>query len=112
MPDLKTDKLSFQLIINQITLHNMTVYEAIEEMRRISNRGGEFSFTFMSYAQRRDHSHGTVTVNRARLRQRPPTNQNANAEIMEAYVDLDTGDAKQFYQPLVMLFNGQKTELT
>lgn len=90
----------------------MTVYEAIDQMRRISNQGGEFSFTFMSYSQQRGKSHGPVTIRRARLRPRPSSTQNSYAEIMEAYIDLDTGEAKQFYQPLIMMFNNQKCELT
>lgn len=90
----------------------MTVYEAIAEMRRISNRGEYFSFTFMSYSWKRGTSDGPVTVQRARLRPRPTADQNSFADIMEAYINLDTGEARQFYQPLVMLFNNQKCELT
>lgn len=80
-------------------------------MREISNNGGEFSFSFMSFSESTGKSDGIVDVSRARLRARPNLQQNKNAEIMEAYMDLDTGDARQFYQPLLMLFNGQKVEL-
>lgn len=89
----------------------MNTYSAIDKMREISGRGGEFSFSFMSFSETTGKSEGVVDVSRARLRARPTIKQNKNAEIMEAYTDLDTGEARQFYQPLLMLFNGQKTEL-
>lgn len=89
----------------------MTVYEAIDSMRLISKRRGEFSMSFMSYSETSGKSDGVVTVERARLRARPNSDQNRNAEMMEAYMNLDTGEARQFYQPLLMLFNGQKVDL-
>ena len=89
----------------------MTVYQAIEQMRLISKRGGEFSMTFMTYSESKGKSNGVESVDRARLRKRPSESQNKNAELMEAYTNLDTGEARQFYQPLLMLFNGQKVEL-
>lgn len=77
----------------------------------ISKRGGEFSMTFMGYSESKGTSDGPVAVDRARLRKRPTAEQNKNAELQEAYTNLDTGEARQFYQPLLMLFNGQKVEL-
>ena len=90
----------------------MNVYSAIDKMREISRRKGEFSFSFMSFSETTGKSEGVKDVSRARLRARPTVQQNKNGEIMEAYTDLDTGEARQFYQPLLMLFNGQKVELT
>lgn len=89
----------------------MTVYEAIDQMRLISRRGGEFSMTFMSYSESSGKSGGPVSVERARLRARANTDQVKNAGLMEAYTNLNTGEARHFYQPLLMLFNGQKVEL-
>ena len=89
----------------------MDLYEAIEQMREISRQGGEFSFSFMSYSEVTGKSEGIVDVARARLRARPTTKQNRNAEMMEAYTDLITGEARQFYQPLLMIFNHNKVEL-
>ena len=89
----------------------MTVYQAIEVMRLLSAQKKEFSLTFMSYSESTGKSTGIVTVDRARLRARPTKEQVANAEIMESYTNLDTGEARHFYQPLLMLFNGQKVDL-
>jgi hypothetical protein len=90
----------------------MNVYEAIDSMRAISNHGGSFSFSFMSYSETEGKSDGVTDVASARLRARPNLQQNRNFEIMEAYTNLETGEARQFYQPLLMIFNGQKIELT
>jgi len=90
----------------------MTVHEAISAMREMSRNKGAFAFSFMSYSQTRGKSEGIITVGNARLRSRPNTEQNCNAEIMEAYVDLDTGEPFQFYQPLLLTFNNVKVQLT
>ncbi len=81
-------------------------------MRRLSQQGDEFSFSFMSYSEETGKSHGMVDVQRARFSSRISTEHNRNAEIMERYVNLDTGEARWFYQPLLMLFNNNKVELT
>jgi hypothetical protein len=90
----------------------MNIYDAIETMRQLTRQQGSFSFSFMSYSATRGKSDGIINVEKARLRARPNTDQNRNAEIMEAYTDLNTGEAFQFYQPLLMMFNGQKVKLT
>ena len=89
----------------------MTVYEAIAAMRKISLSGGSFSFSFMSYSTTRGKSDGIVHVPKARLRARPSTEQNRFSSIMEAYIDLNTGEPFQFYQPLLMTFNQAKVTL-
>lgn len=99
------------LPVTPVYISIMNTYSAIDKMREISDSGGEFSFSFMSFSETTGKSEGVVDVSRARLRARPNVQQNKNYEIMEAYTDLDTGEARQFYQPLLMLFNGQKTEL-
>lgn len=89
----------------------MTVYEAIEKMRSLTKMGIPFSFSYMTYSQDKNFSDGPKTVNRAKLR--PGTNKinNAFSEIMLNYIDLDTDEPRQFYQPLLMTFNGQILEL-
>lgn len=86
----------------------MNVFEAITEMRRLSREGGSFSFSFMSYNPTRGTSDGVVYVRRGILRKRESEDDNRNAELIEAYTDLETGEPRRFYQPLLMTFNGQK----
>ncbi len=89
----------------------MNVYEAIEKMRKLSAAGESFSFTFMSYNNSDGVSNGVVNVRHGRLRARESVHYNKNAEMMESYVDLDTGEYRQFWQPLLMTFEGEKTIL-
>ena len=89
----------------------MNVYEAIEKMRKLSAAGESFSFTFMSYNSSAGKSDGVVEVRHGMLRARHSADYNKNAEYMESYIDLDTGEYRQFWQPLLMTFEGEKTIL-
>lgn len=89
----------------------MNVYEAIEKMRKLSAAGESFSFTFMSYNSSAGESDGVVEVRHGMLRTRQSADYNKNAEYMESYIDLDTGEYRQFWQPLLMTFEGEKTIL-
>ena len=89
----------------------MNLYDAIKEMRRMTAENKAFSFTFMSYNSANRSSEGVVNVRHARLLKRESLKHHKNAEIVEAYLDLDTMQSKRFYQPLLMSFNGQKVTL-
>lgn len=67
-----------------------------------------FSFSFMSYNPTKGTSDGIVYVRRGILRHREAKEHNRNADLIEAYLDLETGEPRRFYQPLLMTFNGQK----
>ena len=86
----------------------MYVYEALAEMRRLSEEDRSFSFSFMSYNPSKGTSDGIVYVHRGILRHREMKEHNRNADLIEGYMDLDTGEPRRFYQPLLMTFNGQK----
>lgn len=80
-------------------------------MRKFSAAGESFSFTFMSYNSSAGKSDGVVEVRHGMLRARQSADYNKNAEYMESYIDLDTGEYRQFWQPLLMTFEGEKTIL-
>ncbi len=86
----------------------MDLFDAIKEMRLLSKQGQAFSFSFMSYNETAQRSEGIVEVRHARLRPRPQEAHHKNAEIVEEYINVDTGEPRRFYQPLLMSFNGQK----
>ena len=75
-------------------------------MRRLSKLKIPFSFTFMSCNLTDGRSEGIVEVKKARLLQRQSEKYHQHADIVEKYIDLDTMKARQFYQPLLMTFNG------
>lgn len=89
----------------------MDLYEAIHEMRRLSKLKIPFSFTFMSCNLSDGKSYGIVEVKKARLLQRQSEKYHKHADIVEKYMDLDTMTARQFYQPLLMTFNGNQVIL-
>lgn len=93
-------------------MSQMTVYQAINEMRRLSAEEKPFAFSFMSYSESKQTSSGVIEVRNARLRRRTPEADFLNAEMIEEYVDLDTLDHRRFYQPALMTFNGQRLILT
>lgn len=80
-------------------------------MRRISREDGRFSFSFMSYNSSDGTSDGVVYVSSARLLGREDKKFNRNAEEMERYINLDTGEARRFWHPLLMTFNSEKIEI-
>ena len=88
----------------------MDLFEAIRHMRELSKRNISFGFSFMSYNETAQKSEGIVEVRHARLRARTQEAHHRNAEIIEEYVNTDTGEARRFYQPLLLSFNGQKVE--
>lgn len=89
----------------------MDLYAAIKEMRRLTEEGRPFGFTFMSYNSTSGTSDGIVTVHHARLLKRECAAHHKDAEFVEAYLNLDTMEPRRFYQPLLMTFNGEKVDL-
>ena len=89
----------------------MDLWDAIKEMRRLSAEGIPFGFTFMSYDATARASKGVIEVRHARLLKREKQENHRDAEFVEAYLDLDPCQARRFYQPLLMSFNGQKVIL-
>ena len=86
----------------------MKLYDAINEMRRLSREERPFSFSFMSCNTSRDTSEGVVYVRRAKLLGREAERYNRHAEVQERYLDLDTMEPRRFWHPLLMTFNGEK----
>ena len=90
----------------------MNVFQAIDEMRRLSAEGKSFSFSFMSYSYERRKSDGIVAVNRARLRKQSRKENNRFADYMLNFIDLDTMEYGMCWQPLLLTFNGNELDLS
>lgn len=89
----------------------MKLYDAINEMRRLSREGKPFSFSFMSYNSSKGTSEGVVYVRRARAMCREALEFNRHAEMQERYMDLDSMQPRRFWHPLLMTFNGEKVTI-
>jgi hypothetical protein len=92
----------------------MTVYEAIHQMRQLTQEDRPFALSYMTYSMQSRKSHGEVTCEHALLvkNPKPAAPQGADgftpsADYMLTYRDQDTGEARHFWQPLLMSFNHQ-----
>lgn len=83
----------------------MTVYEAIRKMRELTAKGTPFAFSFMTYSTQQRESHGEVAVERALLIKNENRGEDDLNNYMLTFTDQDTGEAKHFWQPLLMSFN-------
>lgn len=88
----------------------MTVYEAIQQMRLMTARKQPFAMSYMSYSRQRGESHGEVEVEHALLIKNPKTDDEDVQNFMLTYRDQDTGEAKHFWQPLLMSFEHRTIE--
>lgn len=86
----------------------MKLYEAINRMRQLTAEGKSFSMSFMSFNSTEMKSEGVVDVSQAKLRKKADAGRYKNADFLMPYQDLDKGEARQFYLPLLMSFNGEK----
>ena len=85
----------------------MTVYEAIQEMRRLTAERKPFALSYMSYSRQKGESHGETAVEHALLIRNPKTEDEDVRNFMLTYRDQDTQEARHFWQPLLMTFNHQ-----
>ncbi|MGL5682565.1 MAG: hypothetical protein ACRDDZ_05845 [Marinifilaceae bacterium] len=89
----------------------MKLFDALRKMRELTAQGRSFSFSFMSFNSTTHTSEGRVCVTTARLRKRVNSVNYRNADYLIAYQDLTNNEARQFYFPLLMDFNGEKIEI-
>lgn len=82
----------------------MTVYEAINEMRRRSEQHRPFAMSYMSYSLQRGESHGEVEVEHALLYKNPKEPKSDYQDSMLTYLDCSTREVRQLWQPLLMSF--------
>lgn len=86
----------------------MKLYEAIAKMREQTAQGRQFSFSFMSFNSSTNTTEGVVDVRKALLRKKADAKTYRNADILIPYYDYDLSEARQFYLPCLMSFNGEK----
>lgn len=92
-------------------LRGMNVFEAIRQMKVLTDKGQTFSFSFMSYSIDKNRSHGIVTVEHAKLRAGNRKERTRFNDYLLNYTDMDTLEDKTCWQPLLLEFNGIMLEL-
>lgn len=79
----------------------MLVYDAIHEMREITNRGETFSFSFVTYSKLGTGGE-TKHVESASIR-------SSKDDMMLEYWDYNASENRHCYKHLITEFNGEKT---
>lgn len=83
----------------------INLYDALKRMRKLTDLGVPFTFSFMSYNATKGTSEGIKTITKAQLRKGYRNDQSDKANILIGYVNTHEGD-RWFYLPLLMKFNG------
>jgi hypothetical protein len=81
------------------------LYDALKRMRRLTELGVPFTFSFLSFNATNCTSDGFKDITNAQLRKGYRDDQSDKADILIGYVN---GNDKNrwFYLPLLMKFNG------
>jgi len=85
----------------------MTVYEAIHQMRELTAKGQPFALSFMTYSMQKRESHGESACEHALLVKNEKKGDDSLNNYILTFRDQDTGEARHFWQPLLMSFNHQ-----
>lgn len=80
-------------------------------MRRKTEQGECFSFSFMSFSYERRKSDGIIKIERAKLRKQSRKEKNRFADYMLNFIDMDTMEYGMCWQPLLLEFDGHELEL-
>lgn len=89
----------------------INLFEAIEQMKRISLAGGTFSMKFRKWNRQTRNGGDMVTVHAARIRPKAKDEKVSNSSYKLFFTDTETGLARNCWQPLIMEFNGRRTVL-
>lgn len=87
------------------------LYDAIEQMKRISLAGGTFSLTFRKWNRQTRSGGDVVRVNAARIRPKASDEKISDASYKLFFTDTETGLARNCWQVLITGFNGRRTVL-
>jgi len=81
------------------------LYDALKRMRKLTDLGIPFTFSFLSYNDTSGTTDGFKDVTNAQLRKGYRDDQSDKADILIGYVNAHDGK-RWFYLPLLMKFNG------
>jgi len=89
----------------------INIYEAISQMRKLTQENTDFSIAFMSCDTSREKSSGMVELTKVKLRSGAADNAYKNSEYIIDYLNIETNIPGRFYEILLMYFNGMKITL-
>lgn len=83
----------------------INLYDALKRMRRLTELGIPFTFSFFSYNATNGTTEGVKHVTKAQLRKGYRDEQSKKSDILIGYVNAHDGN-RWFYLPLLVKFNG------
>lgn len=89
-------------------MDTISLYEAITQMRKLSQKEKSFSFTHATYSSDKKSGDGIRTVRSARLRPAAKGDDITKANYKLFYFDEDLNLPRNCWQILIMYFNGKK----
>ena len=93
------------------TKPTITLYDALQQMRSISDEGGVFSLSHRKYDRRRGTGGDLVEIKGARMRPQAKDEQISEASHKLFYTDTSTGEARVCWHCLIMEFNGKRVTI-
>ena len=90
----------------------ISIYDAIRRMSEISATGGTFSMKFRKWNRDTRNGGGLASIKAARIRPKTSDEDISHASYKIFFTDTETGRALNCWQPLLVEFNGIRTELT
>lgn len=92
-------------------MESIDLYEAIRQMRILTQEGRSFSLVHATYNRDTCRSDGKRLVRKAHLRPQARGEEIANAGHKLFYYDIDERQPRNCWQVLVLYFNGLKVDL-
>ena len=87
------------------------IFTAVAEMDRLTKAGIPFSFSFYKYNRQSSEGGDLARISRAKLRSKASDSKRENSSHKLSFVDIDSGLARECWQPLIVEFNGIKCTL-
>ena len=92
-------------------MESIDLYEAIRQMRILTQEGRTFSLVHGTYNRDTCRSEGQRLVRKARLRPQAKSDEVANSDHKLFYFDVDEQQPRNCWQVLILYFNGLKVDL-
>lgn len=89
----------------------ISLYDAIRQMRILSAQERPFSFAHFTWDHHRRKADGLRVVNRALIRPAAKEDDVNHAGFKLFYTDMDLRQPRNCWQPLLAYFNGQRIKI-
>ncbi len=89
----------------------INIFDALHQMREISDRGETFSLRHRKYDRHRNVGGDLAIIPHARMRPQAKDEQIVDAGRKLFYTDNDTGEPRVCWHCLIMEFNGKRVTL-